>query len=336
MGVWTMKQVILIDGKNFCYRHGWTHRDLRYNKIPTGMLYGAITGIARLGRLHPNAVIAFCWDGAQAANSWRHKLEPSYKANRVISKGYKPTRQDIEKNAWKADMNIQIPLLKEFIDMMGFKQFEVSALEADDLIGILSTHLKPMADRILIYSTDRDFYQLMSKRVKVVRDQDKTKQCRPHRTKDVMKEFGITPKEWLKYRAIVGDPGDHIIKVKGMGPKTALKMLAAGVDASVQLPDRFKLKGDGWMYPGNIVIRNAEWIIIRTNYMLSKILTKPYGPELTKEESKHIKDFLRGIQSLQDAARERKDKGYKKMEKFFARYGFDELMHRRREIWDLR
>lgn len=327
-----MKQVILIDGKNFCYRHGWTHRELRYNKVPTGMLYGAITGIARLGRLHPNTVIAFCWDGAQATNSWRHKLEPSYKANRVVPKGYKPTKQDIEKNAWKEAMNIQIPLLKEFIDLMGFKQLEVSALEADDLIGILSRHLKPMSDRILIYSTDRDFYQLMSKRIKVVRDQDKTKKCRPHRTKDVVKEFGIKPKDWLKYRALVGDPGDHIMKPIGIGPKKALAMLAEGVDAG---KSGFAcVKGVTDILQQRNPIDN--WKLVRLNYKLSRILTKVEAKQLNTWEQEQIKEFLRKIKCIDDVARERKDKGYKKLQKFFARYGFEELMHRRQEIWDLK
>lgn len=329
-----MNQVILIDGKNFCCRHGWSHRELRYNKVPTGMLYGAITGIARLARLHPNTVICFCWDGSDSHNSWRHKLAPDYKSNRRVVKA--TNKQEAEKQAWKTDMNIQIPLLREFIDMMGFKQLEVKALEADDLIGILSRHLKPMADKVLIYSTDRDFYQLMSKRVKVIRDQDKAKQCKPISSKDVFKEFGVMPKDWLKYRAIVGDKGDHIIKVKGMGPKTALKMLAAGVDASVEEPSaQYKLKGDGWMFKKLVILREADWKVLRLNYQLSRILTKPASP-LTKEEQKQIKEFIKGIQSLQDLSRVKRDKGYKKMEHFLAKYGFEALMVRRRELWNLK
>lgn len=331
-----MRQVILIDGKNLCYRHGWSHRELRYGSIPTGMLYGAITGIARLARLHTGCTIVFCWDGSGAHNSWRHKLSPEYKSNRRISRA-KLSKDEQKKQDWKAAMNKQIPLLKEFIDMMGFKQLEVPSLEADDLIGILSHHLKPMVDKVLIYSTDRDFYQLMSKRVKVVRDQDKTKKCRPHRSKDVLKEFGVGPKDWLKYRAIVGDKGDHIIKVKGMGPKTALKMLAAGVDASKTEPHpRNKLKGDGWAFDRyKIIIRRADWATIRMNYLLSLILTKPNDKKLESWESAQIKKFLRGIKCASDLNRERKKKGYKKLQKFLARYGFEELMVRRQELWDL-
>lgn len=332
-----MSRVILIDGKNFCYRHGWTHRELRHGKVPTGMLYGAITGIARLGRLYPDTVIAFCWDGSDSHKSWRHKLCPDYKSNRKVVKAV--TKQEIDKQAWKEAMNIQIPLLKEFIDIMGFKQLEVPALEADDLIGILSRHLKPMADKVYIYSTDRDFYQLMSNRVKVIRDQDKTKKGRPHKTKDVIKEFGIGPKQWLKYRALVGDKGDKIDNVKGIGPKTALKYIAAGVDASTDEPSpHFKLKGDGWMFgrKQNLIIRENDWKLIRLNYQLSRILTKSVCPQITYEEGEFIQCFLKKIKSLSDLDRVKRDKGYHKMEKFLARYGFEALMVRRRELWDLK
>lgn len=330
-----MKQVILIDGKNFCYRHGFTHRELRYNKIPTGMLYGAITGIARLARIHPNTVICFCWDGADAHNSWRHKLAPDYKSNRKVVKA--TTKAERDKHAWKEAMNIQIPLFQEFIGLMGFKQLEIPALEADDLIGILSRHLKPMADKVFIYSTDRDFYQLMSKRVKVIRDQDKTKNCAPHTSAKVYMEFGVYPDEWLKYRAIVGDKGDHIIKVKGMGPKTALKMLAAGVDASAsEPPAQYKLKGDGWMFKKLIILRKADWNVLRLNYKLSRILTHPSADELTRYERVAIRKFLRSIQSLSDLERVKHIKGYHRMEKFLAKYGFEALMVRRRELWNLK
>lgn len=321
-----MKQVILIDGKNFCYRHGWTHRELRYGKTPTGMLYGAITGIARLARIHPDTVLTFCWDGSNAMCSWRHKLEPSYKSNRLPPKG-KPTKQEIDKQAWKEAMNIQIPLLKEFIDLMGFKQLEVAALEADDLIGILSRHLKPMADKVFIYSTDRDFYQLISKRVKVIRDQDKTKNCRPHSTKEIKKEFGIGPKDWLKYRAIVGDPGDHIIKAKGYGPKTAVKLLANGCDPSNHRDGHVYLVGE---------VPQEDFKIFRLNYKLSKILTSPKAPQLLEKESKQIKEFLKKIQALSDLSRTRHKDGYLTMEKFLARFGFEALMQRRQELWRLR
>lgn len=322
-----MSKVILIDGKNFCFRHGWTHRELRYNKVPTGMLYGAITGIVRLARLHPDTVLAFCWDGVDSHNSWRHKLCPDYKSNRKVVVA--ATEAERKKHEWKVAMNIQIPLFKQFIDMMGFKQLEVAALEADDLIGILSRHLKPMADKVLIYSTDRDFYQLMSNRVKVIRDQDKTKKCRPHRTKDVVKEFGIGPKDWLKYRALVGDKGDKIDNVKGIGPKTALKLLAEGVDASKDVEWAMHVRTNNF-------VSEQNWKLVRLSYVLSRIITDPNADQLSETESKQIRTFLRQLKSLGDLDRFKRKYGYKKMEKFLAKYGFEELMTRRKEIWNLK
>jgi DNA polymerase-1 len=324
-----MKQVILIDGKNLCYRHGWTHRELRWHGVPTGMLYGCITGVARLARLHPDTAIAFCWDGKNSMKSWRHRLSPEYKANRKLVEP--KTKADADKIAWKKAMEIQIPLFKEFIDLMGFKQLEVATLEADDLIGILSTHLKPIADRILIYSGDRDFYQLMSKRVKVVHDRDKTKKCKPVSRKDIKKEFGIYPKDWLKYRAIVGDKGDHIIKVKGMGPKTALKLLAEGLDATKNTGNMFE---EGYEPKGK-PIADKDWRVLRLNYKLSRILKNPNDLALSKAEQYQLYNFLHKVSSASELKRKKERGDYHKMEQFLAKYGLSDLMARRKELWEL-
>src|SRR5271156_5136663 len=117
----------------------------------------------------------------------------------------------------------------------------------------------------------------MSKRVKVIRDQDKTKKCKPHKTKDIVAEFGIGPKDWLKYRAIVGDPGDNIIRAKGCGPKTALKLLASGID-----PSRARVE-----YPEGI--EHKTWEVFRINYQLSEILTRSRQKQLTYEEKTQLK-----------------------------------------------
>src|SRR5580765_373387 len=123
------RTVILIDARNFVARHAYTHRGLSSHGRPTGMLYGCISGMMRLSRLHPNAAIVFVWDGAESDKSWRHKLSPIYKAHRK-----KPTDKEATPEVtamWK-----QIPIFEKFLDTLGFRQLKVKSMEADDLIGI--------------------------------------------------------------------------------------------------------------------------------------------------------------------------------------------------------
>lgn len=317
------RTVIIIDGKNFCYRHAWTHRDLRSGRQATGMLYGCITGLLRLARLHPGAVIVICWDGEHANLSWRHRLAKDYKSN----------RNKADAPQFVKDMRSQIPLFMKFLELLGFKQFKLDKLEADDLIGILSSHVRTMADRVLIYSTDRDFYQLIRKNVYVVRDQDKAKMCKPISRKEILKEHGVEPKDWLKYRGIVGDPGDHIMKPKGYGPKTALKLIAAGVDVSHNHGYPHPRSGADLLYTG---IPLKDWELMRLNYKLSKILKDALAKQLTSEEGKECQRFLKQIKCIQDMERTgKKEKVYKDMLKFLALYEFEELMRRRKELWEL-
>jgi DNA polymerase-1 len=310
--------VILIDGKNYAFRHGFTQQQLFSKKRPTGMLYGAITGLARLARTYPSATFIFCWDGEKRNESWRHRLAKDYKANR--SGGGEPPQ-------WVRFIHYQIPIFTYFLKLLGFKQIKIESLEADDLIGIVSEHLKTMVDKVIIYSTDRDFYQLIRKNVYVVRDQDKKKKCAPIKGSEILKEYGVTPKEWLKYRALVGDSGDNILKVKGirLGPKTAIKLVAAGMDAS---------KREGC----NNKKYKKHWDKIRLNYQLSKILRKVDTRLLLTKTCESLNNELRQIKTFSDTQRSavgKKRKVYKKMLEFFAEYDMEELMRRRKELWEI-
>lgn len=304
------------------FRHAWSHRQLFSNKRPTGAIYGAISGLCRLARTFPGAAIVFCWDGDKSKKSWRHELASTYKANRE-NKGGKP-------EDWVKYVHYQIPLFGQFLKIMGFQQFEIKGLEADDLLGILSRRAEKFADRIIIYSTDRDMYQLIGGKVEVVRDTDKKKKCRPIKIKEIKAEYGVEPKDWLKFRALVGDKGDNINKaVKGVGPKTAVKLVHQGLDASQK------------KFPKNKELKEYKpfWKAIRLNYKLSKILRKPDSHYLDQETKAELERMLYSYQAFSDMFRYPKHKEkeyYKLMVKFLAEFEMEELVRRRHEIWKIK
>lgn len=310
------QQVILIDGRNWCYRHGYTRIGLSSRGRPTGALFGAIQGLIRLNRMYPKAAIVFCWDGKKSDQSWRHRLCSTYKSNRVVKTG--------EVNPLVSAIRSQIPLIMSFLRMYGIKQFDVPKLEADDLIGILSTALKSDYEKVIIHSTDRDFYQLIKGNVLVVRDLDKKLHGLEFTAQDVKNEFGVYPKDWLKFRAFVGDKGDRIDKpIPGIGGVKALKILAAGVDASKKKPHpEYK----------------EHWHKIRLAYKLSRILRKYDDPKLPKITQDALRTIL--MQSSKNLCRSKSitesKKAYKEMIKFLCEFELEELIAQSTVLWRIR
>lgn len=308
--------MLLIDGRNFVYRNAYTRPGLRSQNRPTGAIYGCLSGLIRLGRLFPDARIVFCWDGEHARESWRNKLAASYKGNR-IQKNDKDTPQVIK------DIRQQIPIVVKMLDMLGFKQYTVDRLEADDLIGILATSLKQKYDKIIIYSMDKDFYQLIKGNVAVVRDLDKKIKCQEITPKEIKKRHGVVAKHWLHFRSLVGEKTDHIAKpIVGVGPKKAIAMLKAGVDPSSSIPHKdYK----------------EHWAKIRLCYRLTKIVRKVHDKRLPEETQEALRVVLDDA-LVADLQRKNKDnmKAYNRLLKFLRGYELSDIIARREQLWQIK
>lgn len=308
------KELLLIDARNFVYRHAYTRQGLSSNGRPTGAIFGAISGLLRLNRLFPGAAIVFCWDGENARESWRNKLAENYKGNRTLKKGEKPPPEIVA-------IRQQIPIVHEFFTKLGFVNLSVPRLEADDLIGILATNLKKEYDVISIYSMDKDFYQLIKGNVQVVRDLDKKESCKPVTHKEIKARWGVHPKHWLHYRSLVGEKTDNIDKpIPGVGPKKAIAMLQAGVDPSSDTP-----------HPDY----KQHWTKIRLCYRLTKIVRKVHDkrvPEISQQALRIILKKTKG-QDLHRNPKYRTKKVHKYMMDFLSEYELSQLIERRDLLW---
>lgn len=311
------KEVILIDGRNFCYRHAYTRTNLFSNKRPTGAIFGCLSGLIRLNRHFPDAAIVFCWDGENARESWRNKLAATYKGNRVDSKD-KPIPIQIQ------HIRSQIPVIMEFFVKMGFKNYSVPSIEADDLIGILSTELKKTYGKVVILSMDKDFYQLMRNNVQVIRDLDKKKPFLPVTDKEIKKRWGVTSKNWLHYRSLVGEATDNIAKpIAGVGPKKAIAMLKVGVDPSSDIPHKdYK----------------QHWNKIRLCYRLTKIIRKCHDKRLPKISKGALRiilaDAVKG--PLFRSEKSISKKTHKYMMEFLMEWELNEIVERRHQLWKIK
>ena len=105
---------------------------------------------------------------------------------------------------------------------MGIKHFETSDCESDDLIACYALEYAKNTE-IIISSLDSDFFQLISDKISVLRYHgEKTVICTPEYIKE---KFGITPKQYTDFKALVGDKSDNIKGAEKIGLKTAAALL---------------------------------------------------------------------------------------------------------------
>jgi 5'-3' exonuclease len=213
--------VILVDVMNTVFRCHYAHRNLTCEGESTGVWYGFLKVIHDL-RESVSKRLVFCWDhgvpqpGAPRPKNWRDSVVKNYKAGRV--------HNDEEYKIIVA----QLPKLFEALCMLGYSSVSTMGLEADDIIALLASDIHP--DEILIFSTDRDFYQLLDNHTRILTPKKDKGGFRYIDYKLVEKELEIPVERIAEYLALGGDSSDNIKPMRGMGPKTAIKLIHDGID----------------------------------------------------------------------------------------------------------
>ena len=206
-----MKKVILVDGNNLMFRSyyatAYTGNIMRNSKgFPTNALYGFVNMINKIINEEKPSYIAVAFD---------------------IGKNFRKEKYDFYKEGRSAtpdDLIKQMPVAREILNAMGIKYLELAPYEADDIIGTLAkmADLDPEYDATII-SSDRDLLQLISKVVDVkLLKQTCYIKYNPETFKN---DYGIEPIKIIDLKALAGDSSDNIPGVKGIGDKTALKLL---------------------------------------------------------------------------------------------------------------
>ena len=206
---------LLVDGHSLAFRAFYAfgkHPEggLRTSTgIPTSICFGFLKAlIEMLDREKPTAV-AIAFD--LAVPTFRHEIDDTYKANRSETpESFIPDMQNLQKVL--AAMNLPV------ITQAGF--------EADDVLGTLSQVASADGYTVKILSGDRDLFQLIDvdKRISVLNlgQKDKIVEYHAHQVKERM---GVLPTQVVDYKALCGDASDNIRGVRGIGEKTAIKLI---------------------------------------------------------------------------------------------------------------
>lgn len=333
------EQVILIDGKNYAHRMHWSHAGLRSDKgFPTSVLFGCLNGMVSLSRHFPDTPMVWIWDGK--GKTWRHELtEGMYKANRFGGQGYTASRKE---KAAREDLYRQLPILDKFLKETGFRSYEVPGLEGDDLMGIMVTEIlqRDLFKKVIIMSGDRDFYQFVGPRCKVLKGIVDGRPDWAFR-EDIEKEFGIKLHQWLKFRAITGDKSDNIPQLFAkVGPATAALWVQDGIDASKEkvqdgLPKSYQkpVKIRGMVHD-----IKANWDKLHLNYKLCQIVRSCEHEYLSKEVRNRLEEMVEKLKVKSFYRRKSKltDEGWKYMTSFLVKYSMADLLARRKQLWRLR
>ncbi len=200
------RRLVLVDGHGLAYRAYFAIRELSTSGgMPTNAVFGFLRALLELLKgLGPADSLVVAFDAP--ARTFRKERFEEYKAHRA------PTPEDFP---------LQLNSIKSLVDLLGVTRVERAGLEADDLIGSLATAAASAGWLVEIVTSDRDALQLVTDRVTVVSPDGKQRMTR----EGVSEKYGVTPEQWVDYRALTGDASDNIPGVKGIGPVAARALL---------------------------------------------------------------------------------------------------------------
>ena len=137
-------------------------------------------------------------------------------------KDYKGTRKGMPE-----ELVGQIPILKEVLTGFKIKQFSMEGYEADDILGTLSKRAEDLGMEAIVVSGDKDLLQLASDtlKIKIPKTKGGKTEVEDYFADDVLGKYGVTPKEFIDVKALMGDASDNIPGVPSIGEKTATKII---------------------------------------------------------------------------------------------------------------
>lgn len=223
------KHLVIIDGMALLFRSFFASAAMnQFIRLEGGTPSNGVQGFARhvltaQSMLQPTHM-AVCWD--MGAHTFRNDIFDGYKANRPAP----PT-----------EMEPQFDMAKEVSAMLGWQNFGVRGVEADDLIGSMVAKWKDDA-HITVISGDKDLLQILNPTTRIAFTKKGYTEYDVYTEDRFREEYGIAPQQFTDVKAFMGDSSDGYPGVKGIGPKTALQLIQAhgSVDGVLQALEALK------------------------------------------------------------------------------------------------
>ena len=207
--------IFLLDGHALAYRtyfaltrggsrgQHWVTKDGE----PTAGVYGFASVLLRIFEQEQPEYLMVAFD---TGKTFRDEL----------FKDYKGTREKMPD-----DLVTQMKRIRQLVDAFNIPSLELEGYEADDVLGSVSVKAVEAGLGVKIITGDKDLLQLVNERVMVSLPGRSLSDAKDYLQDDVVKFLGVRPDQVVDFKALVGDKSDNIPGVRGVGEKTAIKLL---------------------------------------------------------------------------------------------------------------
>jgi DNA polymerase-1 len=205
----TVGKLVLIDGNSIAFRAFYALPLLsNASGVYTNAVYGFTMMLMKVMEEEKPTHLLVAFDAGKT--TFRHNDYQDYKGARQKTPG---------------ELSEQIPLIKQVLDAFQIRYFELENYEADDIIGTLAHSVEASGMETLIVSGDKDLLQLVDDRVQVLLTRKGVTEAERFDVKAIADKYGLTPKQIIDLKGLMGDASDNIPGIPGVGEKTALKLL---------------------------------------------------------------------------------------------------------------
>ncbi len=241
---------MILDGNSIVNRAFYGIRTLTApDGTPTNAVYGFLSILQRL--LDEQKPDALCVSFDRKEPTFRHLADADYKATR---------------HPMPEELAVQMPVLKETLDAMGVRRYELAGYEADDILGTVSVQCEKAGWDCVIVTGDKDSLQLVTEHTTVCHVKSRMGQTETilYTPARFFEEYGFAPKGMVDLKALMGDSSDNIPGVPGVGEKTALDLMRRfgsldaiyGDLAALDVKDSLRKK----LAAGEVSARRSYWL----------------------------------------------------------------------------
>ena len=207
------EKIVLIDGHSILNRAFYGVPDLTNSAgLHTNAVYGFLNIMLKILEEEKPDYLTVAFDVKEP--TFRHKMYSEYKGTR------KPMPEELRQ---------QVPVIQDVLRAMKVPVIMQGGFEADDILGTIARAAEAEGKEVSLVSGDRDLLQLASDKIliRIPKTKRGGTEIEDYHTAEVIEKYGITPKQVIDMKGLMGDTADNIPGVPGVGEKTAGKILAA-------------------------------------------------------------------------------------------------------------
>lgn len=287
-GIALNDRVLIIDGMNTFIRSFAAIPTMDENGNHIGGVTGFLKSVGYVTRKFKPSRVYVIFDG-KGGSKRRRDIYPDYKLGRKpltrLNRTYDMTTEKDEQDL----MRYELVIVAKALMKLPITTITLDHVEADDIMSYIAQHVVENGGESIIYSTDKDFLQLVGDDIKVWNPVRK----KTYIPEIVVEDYEIHPNNFLLYRALTGDTSDNLPGIKGLGMKTLLKIVPEFVteqhltfDDVIDAAENSKLKVASRIIDEqesiklNIKLMSLRSVMISDNNKM-KILNKINRPQLS-------------------------------------------------------